>query len=209
MAIGLLGRKIGMTRIYDDNGILIPVTVIEAGPCPVVQVKKKDRDGYNAVQLGFLKKRDSLLKKPEYYHFRKYKTDAMRLVREFRVDGVHGLASKTFSVDMFSPGQKVDVSGVSKGKGFQGVMRRHGFAGQRASHGAHKVHRAPGSIGCSAYPARVVKGRRMPGHMGVENVTIKNLNIVKVDTEKNLILVKGAVPGFSGGFLRIIPKGDA
>ncbi len=210
MALGLLGKKIGMTRVYNEQGKAVPVTVIEAGPCTVVQIKNKDGEGYEALQLGFGTKRDSLLKKPEYYHYEGHGVEPCRHLVEFRVDDASSYTSgQVLTAEMFQPSAKVDIVGTTKGRGFAGVMKRWGFHGARASHGAHKNHRRPGAVGNASDPSRIFKNKKMPGHMGNVRQTVKNLEIVSVDTEKNLICVKGPVPGHRGSLLRIIPKGEA
>ena len=206
MNAGLLGKKVGMTRIYNEQGVSVPVTVIEAGPCTVIQVKTEEKDGYKAVQVGFMEKRDSLLKKPEYYHFEKHKCSPARYIGEFKISGKKELKTgDVLTVELVKPGDKVDISGISKGRGFQGVVKRWGFKGGKASHGA-ETHRHPGSIGMSADPSRVLKNKKMPGHMGHSKVTVKNCEVVSVDSEKNIICVKGAVPGHRDGLLRIQTK---
>lgn len=205
MAPGILGRKIGMTQIFDDEGQVVPVTVLQAGPCVVVQRKTSDRDGYDAVQVGLVDfLREALVNKPKRGHFRKAGVEPVRWLREFRVEAdVAGLQpGDRILADEFRPRERVDVIGVSKGKGFQGVVKRHGFRGGRATHGS-MFHRAPGSIGQSAYPARVFKGVRLPGRMGGDRVTVRGLEIVAVRPDDNLILVRGAVPGAKGGRVAI------
>ncbi|MFH1706460.1 MAG: 50S ribosomal protein L3 [Planctomycetota bacterium] len=207
MAIGILGRKLGMTRTFDKNGNTVPVTVIEAGPCPVIQVKTRDKEGYDAVQLGFLPKRDNLLKKPEYYHFLKYGVNPVRFVREFRTNGGPTLKSGDMvTVAILTAGVKVDITGTSRGHGFQGVVKRFHFRGSPASHGAEACHRRCGSIGNNTDPSRIWPGKKMPGHMGCDRVTIRNLDVITIDPEKNLICVRGAVPGSRGALLEITPK---
>jgi large subunit ribosomal protein L3 len=205
---GIIGKKIGMTRMFDQEGQAIPVTVIEAGPCPVVQVKTKDRDGYDAVQIGFGEKRKKLLTLPLLGHFEKGKVEPKRILKEIRTD--HGgkfKAGQELKVDMFSVGDKVRVTGVSKGLGFQGGVRRHKFRGGPKTHGQSDRLRAPGSIGASSFPSRVYKGQRMAGRMGGDKVTIKNLEVVGVDAEKSLLLLKGAVPGKRNSYLTIRKTG--
>jgi large subunit ribosomal protein L3 len=204
MAVGLLGRKVGMTQIYQESGTAVPVTVLEAGPCTVMQVRTKERDGYDAVQLGFLDKPRRLATKPERGHVAKVKAEPKRFVREFREDGPSSLAEgSVLTVELFKDVKAVDVIGTSKGKGTAGPMKRHGFKGLPASHGVKRKHRSPGSVGGSADPARVFKGTRMAGRMGAARSTVRNLKIVKIDADANLILVKGAVPGPNGGFVMI------
>jgi len=204
MKAGIIGRKLGMTQIITDDGQMVSVTVVEAGPCTVVQKKNTDSDGYSAVQLGFLEKRANLAGKPEKGHFNKAKVAPQKHLKELRVEDIDGYElGQSVTVDIFADGDIVDVTGVSKGKGFQGVMKRWGFGGGRASHGAEKIHRKPGSIGCSATPSRVFKGKKMAGRMGGEKVTVQNLSIAKVRSEENLLLIKGAVPGQNKGLLVI------
>lgn len=191
----IIGRKLGMTQIFDESGAVVPVTVIEAGPCPVVQVRSAEKEGYTAVQLGFGRQKDGRASKAEKGHALKAGLDAAPAVlKEFRFDETPEVGS-TVTVDGFERGGRVKVTGVTKGRGFQGVMKRHGFGGGRASHGATRIHRAPGSIGAGTNPSRVIKGKRMPGHMGAEQQTVRNLLVAKVDAEKNLLYVRGAVPG--------------
>jgi large subunit ribosomal protein L3 len=194
---GLIGKKIGMTSIFDENGKNIPCTVIEAGPCVVTQVRTEEVDGYNALQLGF----DD---KAEQGHFKKAGTAPKKKVVEIRdFEGDYKLGD-TIGVDLFVEGEFVDVIGTSKGKGFQGVVKRHGFGGVgQSTHGQHNRLRAPGSVGASSYPSRVFKGLRMAGQMGNERVTVQNLRVVKVVPEKNLLVVKGAVPGHKNGYITI------
>ena len=201
---GLIGRKIGMTSIFDENGKNIPCTVIEAGPCVVTQVRTEEVDGYNALQLGFDDKADRRANKAEQGHFKKAGTAPKKKVVEFRdVEGEHKLGD-TLSVELFQEGEFVDVAGTSKGKGHQGVVRRHGFGGVgQATHGQHNRLRAPGSIGAASYPARVFKGMKMAGRMGNKRVKVRNLKVVKVFAEKNLLLIKGAIPGHNGSFVVI------
>ena len=201
---GIIGKKIGMTRIFNQKGQVIPVTVIEAGPCPVVQVKTQDKDGYDAVQLGFEEKRKNLFNSPLQGHFDKAKVEPRRILREMKTDQVGKFKVRgELKVDLFSIGEKVDVTGISKGLGFQGGVRRHKFHGGPKTHGQSDRLRAPGSIGSSSFPSRVFKGQRMAGRMGGEKVTIGNLEVVGVDLEKNLLLLKGAVPGKRNSYLTI------
>jgi large subunit ribosomal protein L3 len=222
MSIGLLGRKVGMTQVYDPSGDAIPVTVIEAGPCLVLQLKSKERDGYEAVQLGYLDKPRRLASRAQRGHVAKLDSkrqkrqfsagiaavakancEPKRFVREFRspIEGFQ--IGQKCDVSLFDGVPAVDVVGTSKGRGTAGVMRRHNYRGQRASHGVKKVHRHAGSIGCNSFPHRVFKGRRMAGHLGAERCTSRNLKVVRVDKENNLLLVNGAVPGPNGGYLII------
>jgi len=200
---GILGRKVGMTQIYVEDGTVIPVTVIKAGPCLVVQRKTADTDGYEAVQIGLVEEKPAKPNQPQAGHFKKAGVAPVRKVEEFRLDSGEELkAGDEIKASMFNEKDYVDVVGTSKGKGFQGAMKRHNFAGGRGSHGS-MFHRAPGSIGSSAYPSRVFAGMRMAGRMGGERVTTKNLQIVKVDAEQNLIYVRGAVPGPRSGYVAI------
>jgi large subunit ribosomal protein L3 len=201
---GLIGKKVGMTSIFDENGKNIPCTVIEAGPCVVTQVRTEEVDGYNALQLGFDDKAEKHAKKAEDGHFKKAGTSPKKKVVEFRdFEGEHKLGD-TLGVDLFIEGEFVDVSATSKGKGFQGVVKRHGFAGVgQATHGQHNRLRAPGSIGAASYPARVFKGMKMGGRMGGETVTVQNLRVLKVVPEKNLLVVKGCVPGHKNAYITI------
>jgi large subunit ribosomal protein L3 len=206
MVEGLIGRKIGMTQLFEDDGRVVPVTVIEAGPCVVTQLRSQDKDGYEAAQLGLVDaKAAKKANKPQRGHHEKAGVPPTRLRKEFRlVPGGAGEGDSDgmkpgdpVSVEIFQDVQKVDVVGTSKGKGFQGVIKRHGFGGGRATHGS-MFHRAPGSIGQSAYPSKVLRGMRGPGRMGNEKVTLKNVRVVRVDAEKNLLLVRGSVPGSNG-----------
>ncbi|HAN95860.1 MAG: 50S ribosomal protein L3 [Limnochordia bacterium] len=205
MAKGILGKKLGMTQIFNAEGLLIPVTVIEAGPCTVVQKKTLEKDQYLAVQLGFGERRERLVNKPEAGHFAKAKVKPKRYLREIRFNSDEDFAQlsvgDTVDVSIFQEGEKVDVTATSKGKGFQGSIKRHNQSRGRMSHGS-KYHRRVGSLGSIA-PARVFKGRPLPGRMGGERVTIQNLEIVKVDPDRNLLLVKGSVPGVKGSLVII------
>lgn len=201
----IIGKKIGMTQIFDDNGVVIPVTVIEAGPCPVVQIKTEETDGYNAVQLGFGDVKEYKVNKPVTGHFAKAKVKPTKHLREFRTcEKCIGevKVGDVIKTDVFEAGDTVDIQGITKGKGFQGVIKRHGQSRGPMGHGS-MYHRRPGSMGACATPSRVFKGKNLPGHMGVEKVTIQNLEVVRVDTDKNAILVKGSVPGNKGGILKI------
>jgi large subunit ribosomal protein L3 len=203
MDVGLIGKKVGMTQVFEDSGEAVPVTVIEAGPCPVIQKKTKGTDGYEALQLGFGEKKKNV-KKPIMGHFKRAEVEPKKVMREFRVDSAGEYqAGQEITVDMFSPGDFVDVGGVSKGKGFTGVVKRWGFKGGPGSHGSHKWNRRPGSIGASATPSRVLKGMKMAGHAGARRVSVQNLKVVRVDKERNLLLVKGAVAGANGGYIII------
>lgn len=202
---GIIGRKLGMTQIFDESGAVVPVTVIEAGPCPVVQVRSPEKDGYSAVQLGFGNQKDKRASKAEKGHAVKAGLEAAPAVlKEFRFEGESAPElGSAVTVERFERGGRVKVTGVTKGRGFQGVMKRHGFAGGRASHGATRIHRAPGSIGAGTNPSRVIKGKRMPGHMGDVQQTVRNLLVAKVDAERNLLYVRGAVPGPINGVVFI------
>jgi len=201
---GLIGKKIGMTSLYDDEGNNLACTVIEAGPCIVTQVKNKDKDGYDSVQLGFLDKKEEKYTKSEIGHFKNAKTDPKQNICEFKNFKNELNIGDVVSVDHFIEGEFVDVSGISKGKGFQGVVKRHGFAGVgQSTHGQHNRLRAPGSIGAASYPARVFKGMRMAGQMGNEKVTVQNLKVIKIVPEKNLLLLKGCVPGHKNSIITI------
>jgi large subunit ribosomal protein L3 len=192
---GIIGRKLGMTQIFDESGAVVPVTVIEAGPCPVVQVRTEDRDGYAAVQLGFGAQKESRATRAEKGHAVKAGLEAApSVLKEFRFDEAPAVGENV-TVEGFEKGLRVKVTGVTKGRGFQGVVKRHGFGGGRASHGATRVHRAPGSIGAGTNPSRVIKGKKLPGHMGNAQQTVRNLLVAKVDAERNLLYVRGAVPG--------------
>ena len=199
----IIGKKVGMTQIFDEKGKVIPVTVIEAGPCLVAQVKSVETDGYNAIQLGFGDVKESKLNKPEKGHFAKAKLALKKHLREFRLDSVDGVnVGDEIKVDTFQTGDKIDVQGTSKGKGFQGVIKRHGQSRGPMGHGS-MYHRRPGSMGPTSTPGRVFKGKKLPGHMGRVTVTIQNLDVVRVDLDKNVILVKGSVPGPKGAILKI------
>lgn len=222
MTPAILGRKVGMTQIFDDSGNIVPVTVIEAGPCRVLQVRTAERDGYEAVQLGFLDKPRRLAARSERGHVaaidskrskaraaggaepaKKADCEPKRFIREIRGAPGDATVGTDVTVGVFAEVKAVDITGTSKGHGYTGVMKRHNYAGQRATHGVKKVHRLPGSIGNSQFPGHVVKGRRMAGQMGNTRVTMRNLRVVRVDTENNLLLVWGAVPGPNGGYVII------
>jgi len=202
--IGLIGRKIGMSQVFDEKGSVIPVSVIEAGPCPVVQVKAEGTDGYNAVQIAFDEVGQSRSNLPQMGHFRKAGLPPYRHVQEFKVDDPSAFEpGQLIDVSIFKDAETIDVTGKTKGKGFQGVVKRYGFGGGKASHGVNKVHRGGGSIGMAAWPSRVLKGTKMPGRMGNVRHHVKNLKVVEVDTENNLLLVRGAVPGSRNTILRL------
>jgi large subunit ribosomal protein L3 len=203
---GIIGRKVGMTQVYAEDGRAFPVTVIEAGPCVVVQRRSKDKDGYSAVQVGLVETRKvKRITKPMKGHFDKAGLPPCRVLREFRVtDGAEVKVGDKLGVDLFTPGDKVDVTGISRGHGFQGVVKRHHFAGGAATHGS-MFHRAPGSIGASAFPSRTLKGMRAAGHMGTDRVTVRNIQVVRVDAGNNLLVVRGSVPG-AGGSIVVIRK---
>jgi large subunit ribosomal protein L3 len=206
MTIGIIGRKAGMTRVFTEDGASIPVTVIEAGPNKVTQVKTADNDGYSALQVTFGHKRSSLVNKPMAGHYVKADSEAGEGLWELRLNDEEGAdveLGAELSVEQFEAGQMVDVTGTSKGKGFAGTVKRHNFHMQDATHGNSLSHRAPGSIGQCQTPGRVFKGKKMAGHMGDERVTVQNLEVVRVDKERNLLLVKGAVPGAAGGFVTV------
>lgn len=202
MKKGILGRKVGMTQIFTETGLSVPVTVIEAGPCFVVQKKTPDRDGYGAIQIGLGEKREKLFNKPIKGHFAKAAVRPLRFLREFRLEDFDSYeVGQEIKADLFASGEKVDVTGTSKGRGFSGGIKRHGFHRGPMAHGS-KYHRRPGSLGAKG-PARVFKGRRLPGHYGAARVTIQNLEVVKVNPENNLLAIKGAVPGPKGSFVMI------
>ncbi len=202
--IGLIGKKIGMTQIFDKKGNVIPVTVIQAGPCRVIYRKNKDKHGYDSVQLGFEEVDEKKVSKPMMGHFKKHNSPAYKYLKEFRLKRYKDInEGEIFDVSMFEEDELLKVTGTSKGKGFQGVMRRHNFHGFKASHGVHESYRGPGSIGQCATPARVFKGKKLPGHQGVDKVSVLNLKVVKVDVEKNLVMVKGAIPGHRNSIVRL------
>jgi large subunit ribosomal protein L3 len=205
MSIGILGKKLGMSQFFDDTGKSIPVTVIEAGPCRITQLKSTSTDGYTAVQLGFGDIREKLVNKPAAGHLAKSGEEPLRHLREYRVDSVEGFSlGSSITVSDFEAGQKVDVSGDTMGRGFAGLQKRHGFSRGPMSHGS-KNHREPGSIGAGTTPGRVYPGKRMAGRYGGKQITTKGLVILKVDTERNLLVVKGSVPGKPGSLLNILP----
>ena len=196
----IVATKVGMTQLWDDDNQVVPVTMLQVEPCRVVQVKTDERDGYTAVQVTFGQRDADKLTKPEAGHFTKAGVDPGQRLVELRLDDVSEIeVGQEFAADLLEAGEKVDVTAVSKGKGFAGVMKRHNFSGQKASHGAHRVHRAPGAIGACATPSRVFKGTRMAGRMGAEKVTTLNLTVVEADADRELLLIRGAVPGPKGG----------
>ena len=200
---GLIGKKLGMTQIFDEQGKVIPVTVIEAGPCVVAQVKTVETDGYNAIQLGFGDVKESKINKPEKGHFAKSKLTPKKHLREFRLDSVENInVGDELKADTFTAGDQLDIQGTSKGKGFQGVIKRHGQSRGPMGHGS-MYHRRPGSMGPTSTPGRVFKGKKLPGHMGRQTITVQNLEVVRVDLDKNVILVKGSVPGAKGAILKL------
>ena len=203
MKKAIIGRKVGMTQIFDEAGKVIPVTVLEAGPCVIAQVKSVETDGYNAVQLGFGDVKESKLNNPEKGHFTQSKLPLKKHLREFRMDSVEDVkVGDELKADVFAKGDKVDIQGISKGKGFQGVIKRHHQSRGPMGHGS-MYHRRPGSMGSTSTPGRVFKGKNLPGHTGRITVTIQNLEVVSVDLDKNVILVKGSVPGANGTILKI------
>jgi len=203
MTAGILGEKIGMTRIFAKNGESIPVTVILAGPCQVIQKKNLEKDGYNAVQLGFKEVKEKKVSKPIVGHLNKHKVKPIKHIREFKVDDSSKYSSGTeVKVDIFKEGDKVDIVGISKGKGFAGAIKRHNFSGGPKTHGQKEYFRSVGSIGATD-AARVFKGQKLPGHMGTDRVTVKNIEVARINLERNLILVKGSVPGAKGAMLVI------
>ena len=212
MSLGLLGRKVGMTRVFTDDGDAIPVTVLDVSNNRVTQVKTAEKDGYAAIQVAFGKRRANRVSKPAAGHFAKAGVEAGHVLREFRVtpeQAANLQPGGAVGVDIFQVGQKVDVSGVSHGKGFAGVIKRHNFSSNRASHGNSVSHNKPGSISMAQDPARVFPGKKMPGHLGAANRTIQNLEIVRIDAERQLLLVRGAVPGFRNGDVMVFPTSRA
>jgi large subunit ribosomal protein L3 len=201
---GIIGRKLGMTQVFDQKGNVVPVTVIEAGPCSIVQIKTEEKEGYNALQLGFLPKKASRVNKPLLGHFQKAGVGPFYILKEFRVENTEGYSlGQEIRVDVFKPGDYVDVTGWTKGRGFTGVMKRHNYSGAPSSHGTSDYHRHGGSVGSNTDPGRTWKGKGMPGRYGNERVTVQNLLVVDVKPEKNLLLVKGAVPGGVNSILLI------
>jgi large subunit ribosomal protein L3 len=203
MSKGLIGKKLGMTSVFTPDGRYIPVTVVLAGPCVITQVKNQAKDGYNALQLGFGEKKASRTTRPLQGHFKNSGGSCYAYLHEVDVDNPDDFtAGSTIGLDLFKVGERVDVVGTTKGRGFAGVMKRHGFGGGRKTHGS-KCHRIPGSIGCSAWPSKVIKGKKLPGHYGVERKTVRNLEIIDIRPDENLILIKGAVPGHRQAMVEI------
>ena len=203
MKQAILGKKIGMTQIFREDGTMVPVTVVLAGPCPVTQIKTVDHDGYDAVQMAFMPVREKLITKPEMGHLRKAGVEAHRYVKEFRLDDCSQYqVGSVIKADVFEKGEHVDVTGVSKGKGFEGNIKRWNQARGRKTHGSHS-YRVAGSLGACTYPGEVFKTKRLPGHMGRERITVQNLEIVRSDAERNLLLIKGAIPGANGGLVLV------
>jgi large subunit ribosomal protein L3 len=201
--LGIIGRKLGMTQIFLEDGSVVPVTVVEAGPCPVIQKKSKERDGYNALQLGFLPKNSQRVNKPLSGHFKKAGVGPAYHLKEFRVEAEGVEAGQLVTLNLFKPGDVVDVTALSKGKGFAGVIKRHGFHGSPGSHGTHEYFRHGGSVGSATFPHHTFKGLKMPGHLGNQKVTIQNIKVVDVKEDQNLILLKGGIPGSLDGWILI------
>jgi len=202
MVKAIIGKKVGMTQIFDENGKVIPVTVVEAGPCVVVQKKTEESDGYNSVQLGYQEVKERKLTKPQLGHMKKAGVSARRYLKEFKLDDISSLnVGDELKADVFAEGDKVDVTGISRGKGFSGVIKRHGASRTATSHGGGPVHRHAGSMGAGSDPARIFKGKMGAGQMGAEQVTVQNLDVVKVDPDLNMIAVRGAIPGPRGGIV--------
>lgn len=207
MISGLLGRKIGMTQVFMQDGVLIPCTVIEVGPCSVIQVRTKERDGYEAVQIGF-KPKTRGMNKALRGHFGKHNVQPLRHLREFKVTAERSLsAGEILTVDVFQEGERVDIAGITKGRGFAGVVKRHGFRGNPGAHGTHETFRGPGSVGSAAHPSHTPKGKRLAGQYGVDRITVRNLLVVRIDKDRNLLLVKGAIPGSRNGLVEVRRRG--
>ena len=207
MISGLLGRKIGMTQVFMQDGVLIPCTVIEVGPCQVVQVRTPERDGYEAVQIGFQPKTRGT-NKPLRGHFAKHNVQPLRHLREFKATGEQALSTgDVLTVDLLKEGERVDVAGITKGRGFAGVVKRYGFRGNPGAHGTHETFRGPGSVGSAAHPSHTPKGKRLAGHYGVDRKMVRNLLVVRIDRDRNLLLVKGAVPGTRNGLVEVRRRG--
>ena len=210
MEKAIIGKKIGMTQVFNADGKVVPVTVVEAGPCTVIQKKTADKDGYDAVQVGFAPLKDKHTTKPLKGHFAKAGAEAKKYLREFRLSDTSALnPNDEIKCDIFAEADKVDVIGISKGKGYAGVIKRHNARRLKETHGTGPVHSHPGSMGSCSTPSRVLKGKKLPGHMGVDRVTVLNLEIVKVDAERNLLLIKGAIPGAKGGIVTVRNAGKA
>jgi large subunit ribosomal protein L3 len=207
MISGLLGRKVGMTQVFMQDGALIPCTVIEVGPCPVIQMRTQEQDGYEAVQIGFLPRARGT-NKPLRGHFTKHNAQPLRHLREFKATGEQSLSTgDVLTVDVFTAGERVDVAGVTKGRGFAGVVKRYGFRGNPGAHGTHETFRGPGSVGSAAHPSHTPKGKRLAGHYGVDRKMVRNLLVVRVEKDRNFLLVKGAVPGSRGGLVEVRRRG--
>lgn len=207
MISGLLGRKVGMTQVFMPDGVLVPCTVIEVGPCPVIQMRTREQDGYEAVQIGFLPRARGT-NKPLRGHFTKHNAQPLRHLREFKATGEQSLSTgDVLTVDVFTAGERVDVAGVTKGRGFSGVVKRYGFRGNPGAHGTHETFRGPGSVGSAAHPSHTPKGKRLAGHYGVDRKMVRNLLVVRVEKDRNLLLVKGAVPGSRGGLVEVRRRG--
>jgi len=205
--MGLIGRKVGMTQLFDEKGDVVPVTVIEAGPCTVTEIRTSERDGYTALQLGFGTNKEKRFTKPYLGQFTKRNLPPSRHLREFRIPDVSAYTlGQTLNASVFEKGEHIDVEGTTKGRGFAGIIKRHGFKGGHASHGP-TMGREPGSIGSSAYPSRVIKGKRLPGRMGGKTLTTKNLLVAGVDAEQNVLLVRGAIPGPTNGLIFVLKRG--
>ena len=203
MCGGILGKKIGMTGLFTPEGKYVPVTVVKAGPCVVTQIKTDNADGYNALQLAFVEKKQGLVNKPRKGHFKKSGEACYTFLKEFFVENPDDYQlGQEITLDLFKTGERIDISGTSKGRGFSGVIKRHGFHGGKKTHGSHS-HRIPGSIGCSAWPAKVIKGKKMPGRYGNDKTTIKNLEIVDIRPEDHTLLIKGSIPGYRSGLISI------
>lgn len=202
--LGIIGRKLGMTQVFLDDGSVVPVTIVEAGPCAIIQKKTKEKDGYNAIQLGFRHKKSQRVNKPLTGHFKKAGVSPCYYLREIRIDDIEGFeVGQEINVSIFKPGDIVDITGWIKGRGFSGVMKRHGFHGAPGSHGTHEYFRHGGSVGSATYPHHVFKGKKMPGHYGNQQVTIQNIKVMDVKEDQNLILLKGGIPGSPNGLVLI------
>ncbi len=207
MINGLLGRKIGMTQVFMQDGALIPCTVIEVGPCPVIQVMTQERNGYSAVQIGFMPKTRGT-NKPLRGHFAKHNVQPLRHLREFKATGEQALSTgDVLTVDVFKEGEHVDIVGITKGRGFAGVVKRYGFRGNPGAHGTHETFRGPGSVGSAAHPSHTPKGKRLAGHYGVDRKMVRNMLVVRIDKDRNLLFVKGAVPGSRNGLIEVRRRG--